>query len=100
MQDSASCSDSSFYEQEEMKSSRNKKEIKVPRIGPGLMMSKINRYEADWPIWRHFIEGQNAQGEKHVHREQHSQKEQYGQKKQHTEDYPPGRRGGGGVCCT
>jgi hypothetical protein len=46
-QDSASCSDSSFYEEEEMKSSRNKKEIMMPRIGPGLMMSRINRYEAD-----------------------------------------------------
>jgi hypothetical protein len=54
-QDSASCSDSSFYEQEEMKSSRNKKEIMMPRIGPGLMMSRINCYEADWPIWRHFM---------------------------------------------
>jgi hypothetical protein len=53
-QDSASCSDSSFYEEEEMKSSRNKKEIMMPR-GPGLMMSRINRYEADWPIWRHFM---------------------------------------------
>jgi hypothetical protein len=54
-QDSASCSDSSFYEEEEMKSSRNKKEIMMPRICPGLMMSRINRYEADLPIWRHFM---------------------------------------------
>ncbi len=61
-QDSASCSDSSFYEEEEMKSSRNKKEIMMPRIGPGLMMSRINCHEADWPIWRHFIEGTECPG--------------------------------------
>jgi hypothetical protein len=34
----------------------------MPRIGPGLMMSRINRYEADWPIWRHFIEGTECPG--------------------------------------
>jgi hypothetical protein len=45
-----------------MKSSRNKKEIKMPRIGPGLMMSRINSYEADWPIWRYFIEGTECPG--------------------------------------
>jgi hypothetical protein len=45
-----------------MKSSRNKKDIKMPRICPGLMMSRINRYEADWLIWRHFIEGTECPG--------------------------------------
>ncbi len=60
----------------------------MPRIGPGLMMSRINRYEAAWPLETFY-----AQGEKHPNGEQHSQKEQYGQKKQHT-DYPPGRGGG------